>query len=48
MKYLMKANSQEKQNLRESVNRALYVHRFTTHSETKKTPFELQSDGSLE
>ena len=29
-------------NLRESINRALYVLRFTKHSETKKTPFEIQ------
>ena len=28
-------------NLRESVNRALHVLRFTVHSETKKTQFEL-------
>ena len=28
-------------NLRESVNRALHVLRFTVHSETKKTPFEI-------
>ena len=35
------ANSDYDQNLRESVNRALHVLRFTVHSETKKTPFEL-------
>ena len=28
-------------NLRESINKALYVLRFTKHSETKKTPFEI-------
>ena len=35
------ANLEDDQNLRESVNRALYILRFTVHSENKKTPFEL-------
>ena len=34
-------NLEDDQNLRESVNRGLYVIRFTVHSEPKKTPFEL-------
>ena len=38
---LILANLEDGQNLRESVNRALHVLRFTVHSETKKTPFEL-------
>ena len=42
LKNLTLANLEDNQNLRESVNRALYVLRFTIHSETKKTPFELQ------
>ena len=41
LKNLILVNLEENQNLRESVNRALYVLRFTIHSETKKTPFEL-------
>ena len=41
MKNLIKANLEEEQNLRESSNKALYVLRFTIHSELKKTPFEL-------
>ena len=41
LKNLTLANLEDNQNLRESVNRALYVLRFTIHSETKKTPFEL-------
>ena len=41
LKNLPKTNLKETQNLRESLNRALYVLRFTTHSEFKKTPFEL-------
>ena len=41
LKNLIKANLEETQNLRESLNKALYVFRFTTHSETKTTPFEL-------
>ena len=40
LKNLILANLEDDQNLRESVNRALYVLRFTVHSETKKTPFE--------
>ena len=39
LKNLTLANLEDNQNLRESVNRALYVLRFTIHSETKKTPF---------
>ena len=39
--HLTKTNLKEKQNLRESLNKALYVLRFLIHSETKKTPFEL-------
>ena len=41
LKNLVLANLEDDRNLRESVNRALYVLRFTVHSETKKTPFEL-------
>ena len=41
-KNLKKANLEEKQNLHESLNKALYVVRFTIHSELKKTPFEIQ------
>ena len=41
LKNLTKTNLEETQNLRESLNKALYVLRFTIHSETKKTPFEL-------
>ena len=41
LKNLILANLEDDQNLRESVNRALYVLRFTVHSEIKKTPFEL-------
>ena len=41
LKNLTKANLEETLNLRESLNKALYVLRFTIHSETKKTPFEL-------
>ena len=41
LKNLILAKLEDNQNLRESVNRALYVLRFTIHSETKKTPFEL-------
>ena len=37
----MKTISEEFENLRESLNKALYVLRFTIHSETKETPFEL-------
>ena len=40
MKNLILANLEDGQNLRQSINRALYVLRFTKHSETKKTPFE--------
>ena len=35
-------NMEDGLNLRESINKALYVLRFTKHSETKKTPFEKQ------
>ena len=45
LKNLTKTNLEETQNLRESLNKALYVLRFTTHSEIKKTPFELHSGG---
>ena len=38
---LTKTNLEETQNLRESLIKAPYVLRFTTHSEIKKTPFEL-------
>ena len=41
LKNVTKTNLEETQNLRESLNKALYVLRFTTHSEIKKTPFEL-------
>ena len=41
LKNLTKTNLEETQNLRESLNKALFVLRFTTHSEIKKTPFEL-------
>ena len=41
LKNLTKTNLEETQILRESLNKALYVLRFTTHSEIKKTPFEL-------
>ena len=41
MKNLILANLEDEIYLRESVNRALYVLRFTIHSETKKTPFEI-------
>ena len=41
LKNLILANLEGDQNLRESVNRALHVLRFTVHSETKETPFEL-------
>ena len=41
LKKLTKTNLEETQNLRQSSNKALYVLRFTIHSEPKKTPFEL-------
>ena len=41
LRSLTKTNLEETQNLLESLNKALYVLRFTIHSETKKTPFEL-------
>ena len=41
LKNLILANIEDDQNLRESVNRALHVVRFTRHSEIKKNPFEL-------
>ena len=40
LKNLVKANLEGTQNLHESLNKALYVLRFTTHTEMKKTPFE--------
>ena len=42
LKNLILTNLEDELNLRESINRALYVLRFTKHSETKKTPFEIQ------
>ena len=41
LKKLIKTNLEETQNLRESLNKALYILRFTVHSKIKKTPFEL-------
>ena len=41
LKNLIKTNLEETQNLRESSNKALYIVRFTIHSEIKKTSFEL-------
>ena len=41
MKNLILTNLEDDTSLRESVNRALHVLKFTTHSETKKTPFEI-------
>ena len=41
LKNLIKTNFEQTQNLRESLNKTLMVLRFNTHSETKKTPFEL-------
>ena len=41
MKNLILANLEDDTSLRESVHRALHVLRFTTHPETKKTPFEI-------
>ena len=40
LKNLILVNLEDGQNLRESINRALFVLRFTKHSETKKTLFE--------
>ena len=37
---LIKANLEDTQNLREGLNKTLYVLRFTTHTEMKKTPLE--------
>ena len=37
---MIKANLEDTQNLHESLNKALYVLRFTTHTEMMKTPFE--------
>ena len=42
LKNLILTNLEDGLNLRESINRALYVLRFTKHPETKKTPFEIQ------
>ena len=39
LKNLIKANLEDTQNLRESLNEALYVLRFATHTQMKKTPF---------
>ena len=41
LKNLIKANLEDIRNLRENLSKALYVLRFTTHAERKKTPFEL-------
>ena len=41
MKNLQKANLEDGTNLRNSLDKALYVLRFTTHSELQKTPFKL-------
>ena len=41
MKNLLKANLEDGTNLRNSLDKALHVLRFTTHSELQKTPFEL-------
>ena len=40
LKNLIKANLEDTKNLHEVQNKALYVLRFTTHTEMKKTPFE--------
>ena len=40
LKNLIEANFEDTQNLHESLIKALYVLRFTTHTEMKKTPFE--------
>ena len=40
LKNLVLPNLEDNQNLHESGNRALYVLRFTIHSETRKTSFE--------
>ena len=40
-KNLILANLEDEINLRESVNRALFVLRFTMNSETRKTPLEI-------
>ena len=42
LKNLILTNLEDELNLRESINKALCVLRFTKHSETKKTPFEIQ------
>ena len=41
LKNLLKANLEDGINLRNSLDKALYVLRFTTHSKLQKTPFEL-------
>ena len=41
LKLLILANLEDGVNLRESINRALYVLRFTKHSQSKKTLFEI-------
>ena len=41
LKNLIKASLEEIQNLRENLIKALYVLHFTTHTEMKKTPFEV-------
>ena len=41
LKNLLKANLEDGTNLRNILDKTLYVLRFTTHSELQKTPFEL-------
>ena len=41
MKNLLRANLEDGTNLRNSLDKALHVLRFTTHSELQKLPFEL-------
>ena len=41
LKNLLKANLEDGTNLRNSLDKALNLLRFTTHSELRKTPFEL-------
>ena len=41
LKNLIKANSEDDQDLRESLNKVLYVLKFTTHPKTMKILFEL-------
>ena len=41
LKNLIKANLEDGTNLRNNLDKALYVLRYTAHSELQKTPFEL-------